>query len=101
MLPGDGCPLPGDQRRQVTVDFPVLETQTRHPTGVFRPEPETPKADDESEAGEVVVGVVAITIGSSGRRRQDADRFIPAHRRRRDPGALRQFRDLHGTGPAA
>ena len=51
--------------------------------------------DHEPEAGEVGIGVLAIPVRLPSRRRQDADRLVPADGRWRDPCALSQLRDLH------
>ena len=91
------CALVGDQRREVAVDLAVLEAQPRHPAGVLGTEPEPTQADDQAQAGEVLVGVLAVAVGLPGGRRQDADRLVPADGRRRDTGAFGEFRDLHAA----
>ena len=94
-LAGDRRPLVGDQRRQIAVDLAALEAQPRHPAGVLRAEPEASQADDESQPGQVLVGVLAVAVRAPVAARQDPDRLVPAHRGRCDAGALGEFRDLH------
>ena len=84
-MTGDRLALGGDQRREVAVDLATLEAQARHPAGVLGTEPEATQADHEPEPGEVLVGVLAIAVRLPGRRRQDADRLVPADGRWRDP----------------
>ena len=100
-MPGDGRALVGDQRGQVPVDLAVFQAQPSHPSGVLGPEPEAPKADDQAESGEVLLGVLAVTIGLSGGGRDDAGRLVPANRRGGDAGALGELGDHHAGTSAS
>ena len=95
-LAGDRCSLVGDQRCQVTVRLAALQAQSSHPTSVLGTESETPQADDQSETGEVLVGVLAISVGLPIGWWDHPGGLVPAHRRWSDTRARRQFRDLHG-----
>ena len=71
----------------------------RESTRVPWPQAEAPQAHDESQPGNVLVPVVAISVSATLRQREHPDLLVPANCGGRDPGAARELGDLH-TAPA-
>ena len=78
------------------IDGTAFETDPRQASRVLGPEAEPPQGHDETQSGEVDVGVVAIAVRLALRRRHDPDGLVPAHGRWGDAGLPRQLGDLHG-----
>ncbi len=91
----DGCPLLGNQRREVGVDVAPFETQPGKPSGIQRPESEPSERDHEPQPGEVIRAIGPIPIRLPGCRWEDAGLLVEADSRGRHARLLRQLRHVH------
>ena len=79
-LAGDVCPLLGEQRSEIPVDFAVFNAQPGDPTRILRPKAKASQADDDSQSRQVLIGELPIAVRLSGSGGDDPGRLIPANR---------------------
>ena len=80
-LPFDRLALLGQERREVEVDAPALQAQAREPSGILGGEAQPAQGQHQAKPGKVDLVVVAVAVGLSPGRGEDAFLFIPADRR--------------------